>query len=39
MSELKNILATIKNNKYIKTVLFFIYEGMYLIFIDFLINI
>lgn len=35
MSELKNILATIKNNKYIKTVLFFIYEGMYLIFIDF----
>ena len=29
------MLNKIKNNKYFKTILFFIYEGIYLIFIDF----
>lgn len=29
------MISKIKNNKYFKTILFFIYEGIYLIFIDF----
>ena len=29
------MIDKIKNNSYFKTILFFIYEGIYLIFIDF----
>lgn len=29
------MISKIKNNKYFKTIVFFIYEGIYLIFIDF----